>query len=48
VKKAHTLNKTWTPASGSKASDERKQHLFRWRQAVLRARSRPHIVAGES
>jgi glycerol kinase len=45
VKKAHTLNKTWTPASaqsqgGPQASDERKQHMFRWRQAVLRARSR--------
>jgi glycerol kinase len=37
VQRAHTLNRTWTP---SMASDERKQHLFRWRQAVLRARSR--------
>lgn len=37
VQRAHTLDKTWTP---SMASDERKQHLFRWRQAVLRARSR--------
>ena len=37
VQRAHTLDKTWTPAM---ASDERKQHLFRWRQAVLRARSR--------
>ena len=37
VQRAHTLNRTWTPAM---ASDERKQHLFRWRQAVLRARSR--------
>jgi glycerol kinase len=37
VQRAHTLNKTWAPTM---ASDERKQHLFRWRQAVLRARSR--------
>lgn len=37
VQRAHTLNRTWTPAM---ASDERKQHLVRWRQAVLRARSR--------
>lgn len=37
VQRAHTLNRTWTP---NMASDERKQHLFRWRQAVLRARSR--------
>jgi glycerol kinase len=37
VQRAHTLNRTWTP---SMASDERKQHMFRWRQAVLRARSR--------
>lgn len=37
VQRAHTLNRTWTPTM---ASDERKQHLFRWRQAVLRARSR--------
>jgi glycerol kinase len=37
IQKAHTLDQTWTP---SMASDERKQHLFRWRQAVLRARSR--------
>jgi glycerol kinase len=37
VQRAHTLNRTWTPAM---ASDERKQHMFRWRQAVLRARSR--------
>jgi glycerol kinase len=37
VQRAHTLNRTWAPAM---ASDERKQHMFRWRQAVLRARSR--------
>jgi glycerol kinase len=37
VQRAHTLDKTWAPAM---APDERKQHLFRWRQAVLRARSR--------
>jgi glycerol kinase len=45
VQRAHTLNKSWTP---SMASDERKQHLVRWRQAVLRARSRTDIDAGES
>jgi glycerol kinase len=37
VQRAHTLNRTWAPAM---ASDERKQHMLRWRQAVLRARSR--------
>jgi len=40
VQRAHTLDKTWAPAMTGRAPDERKQHLFRWRQAVLRARSR--------
>jgi glycerol kinase len=40
VQRAHTLDKTWAPAMSGRAPDERKQHLFRWRQAVLRARSR--------
>jgi glycerol kinase len=37
ISRIHTLEKTWAPAM---AQDERKQHLVRWQQAVLRARSR--------
>jgi glycerol kinase len=37
IRRAHKLDKTWTP---SMASSERTQHLTRWQDAVLRARSR--------
>jgi len=37
IRRAHKLDKTWAPKM---ASDERQQHLLRWRQAVLRARAR--------
>ena len=37
IQRAHRVEKTWTP---SMASAEQKQHLSRWRDAVLRARSR--------
>jgi glycerol kinase len=43
IERAHKLDKTW---ASTLAPHEREQHLLRWRQAVLRARSRaPH---GES
>jgi glycerol kinase len=37
IERAHKLDKTWAP---NMASDERQQHVQRWRQAVLRARAR--------
>jgi glycerol kinase len=37
IERAHKLDKTWAPTM---ASDERQQHLRRWRSAVLRALAR--------
>jgi len=37
IERAHKLDKTWAPTM---ASDERQQHVQRWRSAVLRARAR--------
>jgi glycerol kinase len=37
IQRAHKLDKTWAPEM---ASAERTQHLARWQDAVLRARSR--------
>jgi glycerol kinase len=37
IERAHKLDKTWEPRF---SPEQREQHLKRWRQAVLRARSR--------
>jgi glycerol kinase len=37
IKRIHNIDKTWSPKM---SQEERKQHLVRWQQAVLRALSR--------